>query len=132
MIVLKTAFYSAIVNALLFVVLERLGVMHQSVPINDDPNSVITLAPVIISSILPTFLGGLAFWLMLRYFKKGITIFGFTAIILGLASFAAPFSIPQLPLGMAMALNLMHVVVIYNMLHYFRKSAHEMKPVVVA
>lgn len=62
---------------------------------------------------------------MVRYLKKGVTVFGITAVTLGLLSFAMPFSLPEVPLGMAMALNLMHVVVIYNMLHYFRKSPHQ-------
>jgi len=124
-IILKTAIYSALVNALLFLLLERLGVIHTSIYINDDPNMAITLVPVIVSSVLPTLLGGVIFWLLLRYLKKGITIFGVASVVLGLISFAAPFQLPEIPLGMAMALNLMHVVVLYNMLHYFRKAAHK-------
>jgi|GEM_PF-1389512 hypothetical protein len=125
LVVLKTALYSILMNVLLYVLFERLGVIHKTVFINDDPNMPITLGPVIISSIVPTLLGGLVFWLMVRYLKKGVTVFGITAVTLGLLSFAMPFSLPEVPLGMAMALNLMHVVVIYNMLHYFRKSPHQ-------
>lgn len=124
-VVLKTALYSVIVNVLLYFLLERLGVIHQSVFINDDPNMSITPAAVSISSIVPTLLGGLVFWLMVRFFQKGVRYFSFLAIGLGFLSFAAPFSLPEIPLGMAMALNLMHVVVIYNMLHYFRKAARQ-------
>jgi len=122
LVILKTAFYSALVNGLLFLLLERLGVIHTSIYLNNDPNQAITLLPVVLSSVFPTLFGGLVFWLLVRYLKKGATVFGVAAVVIGLISFATPFSLPEIPLGMAMALNLMHVVVLYNMLHYFRKG----------
>lgn len=123
LIVLKTALYSAVVNVLLYIVLQNLGVIHSAIFMNGSPTNPITT--IVLSSVLPTFFGGLAFWLLLHYLKKGVTYFSAAVFLLGLLSFAAPFSLPGIPIGMALALNLMHVVVMYNMLHYFRKAARE-------
>ncbi len=119
-IVFKTALYSALVNVLLFISLQQLGVIHAAIFMQADPTH--PLVAVILSSVLPTLVGGIFCWLLVKYLKNGLTIFSVSVMLLGFLSFAAPFSLPGIPIGMALALNLMHVVVMYNMLFFYRRA----------
>jgi hypothetical protein len=78
--------------------------------------------PVIISSVVPSLLAGIVFYLLCRYTSKGYRIFSIIALLLLVLSFANPFmSIPGIPLAMGLALNAMHVVVVASLLYFFRR-----------
>lgn len=105
------AIASAAVNAVLFFIGKATGLLSDSVLIQ-PANQPISLIPVIISSILPTLLAGAVLALLNRFLSAPLRIFNIIAVVLLVLSFASPFaSIPNVPIGMGVWLNVMHVVV---------------------
>jgi hypothetical protein len=125
---LKTVFTSAalagmaaaFINSILFVLFNTMGIIPDNVFVQE--NQPLTVVPVIISSIVPSLLAGVVFYLLCRYSNKGYRIFSTIAIILLILSFANPFiAIKSIPLGMGLALNAMHIVVVTALLYSFKR-----------
>jgi Na+/phosphate symporter len=88
-----------------------------------QPGQTLTLAPVIISSIAPTLIAGIVFFLFEKYTNNGFRIFSIVAIVLGLLSLMSPFTqIKDVTVGFGVVLDIMHVVVVAALL-YFLKAA---------
>jgi hypothetical protein len=99
------------VNAILFFIGKGTGLLSDSVLIQ-PANQPLSLIPVIISSILPTLLAGAVLALLNRFVSAPLRIFNIIAVVLLVLSFISPFaSIPNVPIGMGVWLNVMHVVV---------------------
>ncbi len=99
------------VNAILFFIGKATGLLSDSVLIQ-PANQPLSLIPVIISSILPTLLTGAVLALLNRFLSAPLRIFNIIAVALLVLSFISPFaSIPNVPIGMGVWLNVMHVVV---------------------
>ena len=112
---------AGLVNSILYFVFHALGIITDNVFVQE--NQPLTDVPVIISSIVPSLLAGVVFYLLCRYTNKGYRIFSILAVILLILSFASPFmAIPGIPLGMGLALSTMHVVVVASLLHFFRRT----------
>ena len=112
---------SVVINAALFFIFQAVGVFTNDIMI--QPNQPLTIVPIILSSVMPTIVGSLVFLLFEKFGKNGIKTFSIVAIILMVLSFANPFfGIPNITVAAAMALNVMHVVVAFSLLHFLRKA----------
>lgn len=113
---------AALLNAVLFLTFSAAGIISDQLVIPDQ--GPITLIPVIISSIVPSLLAGLVLTLLGRFTKQPFKIFRIMALILVILSFLNPFlGIPGITLAMAVALNIMHVVVAAMDVYVFEKFA---------
>jgi hypothetical protein len=113
---------AALINAILFVVFRRVGVITDSVLLPN--NQSMTLGPIIISSLIPSVLGSLAYYLLAHFTRNGYRYFTILAVLLLVASFANPFfGIPNVTVPYAIALNVMHVVVVACLLYSLKKLA---------
>lgn len=118
---LKAALAAAAVNAVLFLIMDMAGIISDSVLLPD--NKPMTVVPVIISSIVPSLLAGIVFFLLVKYTGNGRKIFTILAIILLLASFANPFvGLPGITIAMAVGLNLLHIVVVLSLLYFLGRT----------
>ena len=112
---------AAIVNAVLFFLLKAAGVFPDTVHV--QTGQPLTVLPVVFSSLIPSLLAGVLFYLLCRYTQNGFRIFSIVAIILLLLSFANPFmGIEGIPVTMGIALNVMHVVVVASLLFFFKRT----------
>lgn len=118
---LTAAAISAIINAVLFFIFKSLGWITDDIFI--QPNQPLTVVPVLISSIFPTLIGSVVFFLLEKYTQNGFRIFSIVTIILMLLSLAAPFKgIPNVTTMYALALEPMHFVVPLILLYFINRS----------
>jgi hypothetical protein len=105
---------AAAINAVLFFVGDAIGLMDKNVGIPGPDGSVqpITLLPVVMSSVIPTLVAAGVLALLNRFTANPLRIYGIVTVVLLVLSFANPFlGIPNVPVGMGVWLNVMHVVV---------------------
>jgi hypothetical protein len=108
-------------NALLFFIFKALGIIVDTIFI--QPNQPLTVVPIIISSILPSLIASLVFFLLEKFTKNGFKIFRIIALVLMVLSFINPFmGIPNVTLAYALVLNLMHLVVAGAVLYFLGKA----------
>jgi hypothetical protein len=82
-----------------------------------------TLVPVIFSSIVPTLIASLVFFLFEKYSQNGFKIFSIVTIILMVLSLGGPFAgIPNVTTTYALSLSVMHFVVPLSLLYFINKS----------
>lgn len=118
---ISAAVVAAVLNAILFYAFHGMGVITDTIFI--QPNQPMTIVPVVISSIVPTLIASLVFFLIEKYTQNGYSIFRVVALVLMVVSFANPFlGIQGIPVGYAVVLNLMHVVVVVALLYFLRKK----------
>lgn len=112
---------AAVINAILFFIFHAAGVISDDVMI--QPNQPMTVVPILISSILPTLVASVVFFLFEKYSSKGLHVFTIVSMVLLVLSFANPFvGIPGISIAYGVVLNVMHVVVLAALL-YFLQSA---------
>ena len=113
---------AALINGILFFVFQGAGVITDRVRLpNNEP---MTLVPIIVSSLLPALLGSVVYYLLARFTRNGYRYFTILAVILLILSFANPFfGIPNVTVPYAIALNVMHIVVVAVLLYALRKFA---------
>ncbi|NBW59863.1 MAG: hypothetical protein EBR41_04775 [Crocinitomicaceae bacterium] len=108
-------------NALLFFIFKALGIIVDTIFI--QPNQPLTIVPIIISSILPSLIASLVFFLLEKFTKNGFKVFRIIALVLVVLSFINPFmGIPNVTVAYAVVLNLMHVVVAGAVLYFIGKA----------
>lgn len=118
---LMAAGIATVVNAILFLVFHSAGIIVDTIFI--QPNQPMTIVPIIISSIVPTLIATLVFFLLEKFTKNGFKIFRIVAIILLVLSFVNPFmGIQGVTVGYAIVLNLMHVIVVGALLYFIGNS----------
>lgn len=117
---LAAGLVAAAINAVLFWVGSATGAVPADLII-PNAGQPLTIVPVIISSILPALVAGLVFFLLIRFTRNPLRIFNWVAAIVLILSFSSPFTIPNVPAGMAVVLELMHVVVAGSVLIAFNK-----------
>ncbi len=118
---LMAALVATIVNAILFFIFKWADVIVDTIFI--QPNQPLNVVPIIISSIVPTFIATLVFYLFEKFTKNGFNIFRIIALVLMILSFANPFmGIPGVTIGYAIALNVMHVVVVGALIYFIGKA----------
>ncbi len=112
---------SAIINAILFYIFQTANVFVDTIHI--QPNTPLTIVPIIISSILPSLIGSIVFYFIQKYSANGFKIFRIISIVLVALSLISPFTnIPDVTFGYAMALNLMHILVAGDLLSFIGKK----------
>jgi hypothetical protein len=80
---------AALINSVLFFLFRALGIITDDVFVQD--NQPLTVIPVILSSLVPSLLAGVAYYFLSRYTRNGYRIFSTVALVLLLLSFANPF-----------------------------------------
>ena len=111
------AITSLAINAVLFYVFKAAGTINDGIFI--QPNQPLTILPIIISSIMPTIVASLVFFLFEKFTRNGYKIFAVLSIILGRISLTSPFmAIKDVTTGFAIVLDIMHVVVVVSLLIY--------------
>jgi hypothetical protein len=113
---------AALINVLLFFIFRQAGLITDTILLpNNEPMSVV---PIIMFSIIPSFLASLVYYLLDRFTKRGYRYFTILAILLLILSFGNPFfGIPNVTVPYAIALNIMHVVVVACLLYSLKKFA---------
>jgi hypothetical protein len=112
---------AALINSVLFFLFRALGLITDDVFVQDSQP--LTVVPVILSSLIPSLLAGVVYYLLSRYMRNGFRIFSIVAVVLLLLSFANPFmGIPGIPVAMGIALDTMHIVVAACLLYVFKRT----------
>lgn len=107
------------INSILFLIGSAIGLVDESVLV-PGMNTPITIAPVMMSSFIPSLIAGLVLGVMNYFLNKPFKVFRVVALVLLILSFANPFmGIPGIPLGMGLWLNVMHVVVAGTVVYCF-------------
>jgi hypothetical protein len=88
-----------------------------------QPGQPMTLFPVIVASLLPSFIGAFIFFLIDKFTRNGYKVFSLISIILLVLSFANPFMvISGVTIPYAVVLNVMHVVVAGSLLYFLKRT----------
>jgi len=112
---------AALIKAVLYFIFHSAGIITDSVMV--QPNTPMTVVPVVMASLVPSIIAALVFFVFARYITNGYRYFRILAIVLLVASFANPFvGIPNVPLGYALALNLMHIPVVLALFYFFNRT----------
>lgn len=112
---------SAIINGILFFIFHAAGIFNDAIEI--QPGQALNIVPVSISSIMPSIIAILVFYLFEKYTKNGLKNFSILAYVLLALSFLNPFlMIPNVTVMYALILNLMHVVVVASLLFYIKRA----------
>lgn len=106
---------AAAINAILFFISHAAGIITDDIFV--QPDTPLTVVPVLISSIMPLLLGSGVFFLIAKYTEKGYRNFSILAGVLLLLSLGGPFSIPEVTIPYAIVLNVMHVVAVAALLN---------------
>lgn len=117
---------SVVINALLFYIFRATGTINDNIFV--QPNQPLTIVPVIISSIIPTLIAGLVFFLIEKFTNNGFKIFSIISIVLGLLSLVGPFTAIQgVTTSYAIVLDLMHLVVVGVLLFFINREVNTLK-----
>ncbi|GAB3167167.1 DUF6069 family protein [Telluribacter humicola] len=118
---LSAGVVAAAINSVLFLLFRSLGLITDDVFV--QPDMPMTVVPVIISSLVPSVLAGMVYYLLDRFTANGYRNFLILSIVLLLLSFANPFMmIPNVPVSYGIALDLMHVTVVVSLLYFLRRA----------
>jgi hypothetical protein len=110
---------SAIINSMLFYAFKNLGAINDVVMIQGSPLGV---SQVIFSSIIFSLVAGFVYFIISIFAREAFRIFQRIAWLLLLISFLNPFLfIPDVPVGFAISLNIMHIVVAAAVIYVMKK-----------
>jgi uncharacterized membrane protein YgcG len=99
---------AAAINAIVFFIAKAVDAMPETVIVSSGQP--ITLAPVVMASIVPAVMATLVFWALARFTQSPKKIFIGVAVVVFVATLGGPFSIPDVPTSMIVALEIMHLV----------------------
>ncbi|MEM1260368.1 MAG: DUF6069 family protein [Bacteroidota bacterium] len=119
--VLYACLSGGIVNTLLFFIGTGTGVIPETVAISPDGKA-LALPPVVLASVVPVLVAALLFYLMSLFMASHRRWFLVIAVVVLLLSFITPFGIENVPFGMALLLNSMHLVVAASVLYFFTRT----------
>ena len=118
---LWAAVTAVVINVILFIIFHAAGVITDNIFI--APNMPLTVIPVIFSSVIPTLLASMVFFLFEKFSKQGFKIFTIISLVLLVLSFLNPFlKIPNVTIAYAIVLNVMHVVVVLALFYFIKKA----------
>jgi len=110
---------SAIINSMLFFAFKNLGAINDIVMIQGSPLGV---SQVIFSSIVFSLVAGFVYFIISIFAREAFRMFQRIAWLLLLISFLNPFLfIPDVPVGFAISLNIMHIVVAAAVIYVMKK-----------
>lgn len=113
---------AAVINVALFLI----GLSTGAIPgdfIIPNAGQPLSAMPMIVASIFPALAAGGVLAVLNRFTKNPLRIFNIISLILLVLSFASPFSVPNMPMGMVIILELMHVVVAAAVVYVFNRYA---------
>ncbi|MEI6311194.1 MAG: DUF6069 family protein [Bacteroidota bacterium] len=112
---------SILLNVIVFYVFKAAGILTDTIFI--QPNQPLAVTQVIISSSIPSLMAPIVFFLFDKFSTSGFRNFSILSIAFVLFSFISPFkAIPNVTVGYAMVLNLMHLVVFGASIFYIYKA----------
>ncbi len=115
---------AAVVNGILFTIFHSLDIITDDVFI--QPNMPMSIFPIVFSSVFPTMIASLVFFLIDKFTSNGFKIFRLVSYILLILSFLNPFlAIPGVTTSYAIALNIMHVVVVIFLLYFIKNAINK-------
>lgn len=117
---LIAALVAAVINTLVFFIFKAMGIFTETILI--DGKVPLTIAPVLMSSIVPTLVATLVFFLFEKFSNKGFRNFRILSIVLLLVSLFSPLSIPNITMAYIVGLDIMHVVVALLLLYFIQKA----------
>lgn len=111
---------ASIMNSALFYAFKNLGAINDTVQIM--PGEPLGVHNAIISSILSSVIASIVFFVIALFARDAFHIFQRIAWIMLLLSFFSPFLfIPEVPVGYAISLNIMHIVVAAAVIYIMKK-----------
>jgi hypothetical protein len=111
---------AAIMNSALFYAFKNLGAINDTVQIM--PGEPLGVHNAIISSIISSLIASIVYFVIAIFARDAFRIFQRTAWIMLLLSFFSPFIfIPEVPVGYAISLNIMHIVVAAAIIYIMKK-----------
>ena len=117
---------AAVANSIIYLIFHSAGVLTDDLFV--QPNEPLTLVPVIASSILPTLIASIVFYLIEKFTNNGFKIFRIVSLILLVLSFINPFAmIENVTVGYALVLNAMHIVVVAALFYFTGKAVKKQK-----
>jgi hypothetical protein len=115
---------AAVLNAVLYFIGRGAGIFTDQLEV--QPGQPLTVIPVLISSILPSIIAAIVFFLLDKFTSKGMLIFTIISVVLLLLSFMNPFvGIPGITMASGVLLNVMHVTVVVALLYFLKKAKGE-------
>lgn len=102
------ALAAALLNTLIFAFGFTLGAFPPSVII-PNVDAPMTVPPIVTASLLGVGAGGAVLALLERFTRKAVRVYQVVGSIFLVLSFITPFTIPDAPLSMVLALELMHL-----------------------
>lgn len=117
---------AAAINAVLFFIFRSAGVLTDDIFV--QPNQPLTVVPVLMSSIVPSIIGSIIFFLLEKYTNNGWGIFKIVALIVFVLTLGNPFfAIPGVTIAYGVVLDIMHVVVALSLLYFINRSLQAAK-----
>lgn len=111
---------AAIMNSTLFYAFKNLGAINDTVQIM--PGEPLGVHNAIISSIFSSVIASIVYFVISLFARDAFRIFQRIAWIMLLISFFSPFLfIPEVPVGYAISLNIMHIVVAAAVIYIMKK-----------
>ena len=111
---------AAIMNSALFYAFKNLGAINDTVQIM--PGEPLGVHNAIISSIFSSVIASILYFVISLFARDAFRIFQRIAWIMLLLSFFSPFLfIPEVPVGYAISLNIMHIVVAAAVIYIMKK-----------
>ena len=112
---------AAIMNSALFYAFKNLGAINDTVQIM--PGESLGVHNAIISSIISSVIASIVYFVIAFFTRDAFRIFQRIAWIMLLLSFFSPFLfIPEVPVGYAISLNIMHIVVAAAVIYIMKKN----------
>lgn len=112
---------AAIMNSALFYAFKNLGAINDTVQIM--PGEPLGVHNAIISSIISSLIASIVYFVIAIFARDAFRIFQRIAWIMLLLSFFSPFLfIPEVPVGYAISLNIMHIVVAAAVVYIMKKN----------
>jgi hypothetical protein len=109
------------INVILFFIFHATGIISDTIFI--QPGQPMTVVPIIMSSLIPSIIASMVFFLFEKFTKNGYRIFMIISIVLMLVTFINPFvGIPGVTTGYAIALDVMHVFVVVPVLFFISRE----------
>jgi hypothetical protein len=111
---------AAIMNSALYYAFKNLGALNDTVQIL--PGEPLGVHNAIISSIFSSVIASIVYFVISIFARDAFRIFQRIAWIMLLLSFFSPFLfIPEVPVGYAISLNIMHIVVAAAVIYIMKK-----------
>lgn len=115
---------SVLVNIGVFYLADAIGGIRQDLPIPADRMQ-ITLVPVALVTAVSVVLAVVVYLLITIIKKRAFKIFAVLSFLVLFLSMGMPFILPEVPLVMAVWLNVMHFVVAFFVLYFLSKYENE-------